>query len=172
MKKHPLLNISSVLGIIIGSCSFFLSFFFMDNADSSAMITFRYLSSFEFFIAIVVIILSSILLGKNTKSMENGTFKVYGVLNVVFSSILLLLQISSFFVSDFENDEFEITFVMVTSIVTIIALVLLIYGLVKTMQDDKPGIKKQLNDLKDLFDKGIITQEEYEEKRKSVIEKI
>lgn len=172
MKKHPLLNVSSVLGIIIGSCSFFLSFPYMSHSSYYSVLVFRYFASLEFFISIATIIMSAILLGKNKKLIEYDTLKIYGILNIIFVFILLLLQFSSLSVCDFTNDEFEITFVMVTSIVTIITLVLLIYGIIKSNKDEKPEIKKQLSDLKELLDKGLITQEEFDAKRKDLIERI
>lgn len=169
MKNHPFLRAGAILSIIVGGCSIFLSFFYMDIA-SNRHILFRYCASFTFFISLIVVILSAITSKRlKTKTYDEIT-KTFNFLYLSFTCAMAILTMSFLPLLDFNNDGFVITFIIFLLLSDFFAIFFTIYGMCKTLKVAKnDDYQTKLEKLKDLLDKNLINQEEYEEKRKEII---
>lgn len=170
MQRHPLLKPGCILGIIVSCCAWFLSFFFMSNAESQDSLFFSYCAYFEFFISIICLVMAIIVLSKSSRKFDE-VCKVYTILFIIFSFVLFLLQIGSLFVNDFERNLFEITFIFFTIIALILSLVFTLFSLSSHVNNGK-YVTKQVQQLKQLLDNGIITQEEFEQKRQELVSRL
>lgn len=167
MNKHPFLKVGAVLSIIVGACSIFLSFFYM-SISSNENVIYRYLGSFLFFISIIVV-LSAILSKRISRKPYDEITKTFNILSLIFQMLMIVLSKSFFNLLNYQEDGFIITFLIFLCLTDFFAFFFSLYGIIKTNKKKIPDNSEKLEKLKELLDKKLITEEEYEQKRKDII---
>ena len=183
MKNNKLLKISFLLTIITSVCIYVLSLSYIArafdlktaNGNVGMYVIFRYFSTFQFFFAIITLILSVILLSKSRRMLDEKnikTSKVFVLLSICFTCACTFLLTTSFFgnVFDFIADAFYITFSFIIILINIVAIIFAISGFLHAFPNKEKLMAQKLQHLNDLKSKGLITEAEFEEKRSHLVD--
>ncbi len=182
MQKNHYNMSGYVMTVIYSVVSLFASFSYqlraytLDSYVYQNRVFFYYCSSFLFFFSIFSTVLGAFQLIKYTSSSNvknaSNDLKLISIIQLVFASLMLLLNITSFFICDIENDAFFITLIIILIIFQIVSMIFVIYGLAHNNKNSTETYLNSFEEIIKLKNEHFISDEEYEKRKQEILKNL